>query len=65
MIILLRTFYIKTAAISEATIHQTVSQMPEACINAYLNIILSRSKGYSMMPVVGTRTRKMSCSVGK
>ena len=27
----------------------------------YLNIIESRSKGYSIMPVVGTRTRKMSC----
>lgn len=31
----------------------------------YLNIILSKSKGYSMIPVVGTLTRKMSCSVGK
>ena len=30
-----------------------------------LKTILSRSKGYSMIPVVGTRDRRMSCSVGK
>lgn len=32
---------------------------------SYLNLISSKSKGYSMMPVVGTLTRKMSCSVGR
>lgn len=30
-----------------------------------LNTMLSRSKGYSMMPVVGTRTRSTSCCVGR
>ena len=29
----------------------------------YLNRISSRSKGYSMIPVVGTLTRRMSCCV--
>lgn len=33
--------------------------------SAYLNMMLSRSKGYSIMPVVGTRTRRMSCKVGR
>lgn len=31
----------------------------------YLKRISCRSNGYSMMPVVGTRTRKISCCVGK
>lgn len=31
----------------------------------YLKIMLSRSNGYSMMPVVGARARKISCSVGR
>lgn len=31
----------------------------------YLKMMLSRSKGYSMIPVVGARARKISCSVGK
>ena len=31
----------------------------------YLNIIESRSNGYSMIPVVGTLTLKMSCCVGR
>lgn len=31
----------------------------------YLNMMLSKSNGYSMMPVVGTRTRRISCSVGR
>lgn len=31
----------------------------------HLNIICSRSKGYSIIPVVGTRTRRISCSVGR
>lgn len=31
----------------------------------YLNLISSKSNGYSMIPVVGTLTRSMSCSVGK
>ncbi len=32
---------------------------------SHLNLISSRSKGYSMMPVVGTLTRRMSCCVGR
>lgn len=31
----------------------------------YLKMMFSRSKGYSMMPVVGTRTRSTSCWVGR
>lgn len=31
----------------------------------YLKMMLSKSKGYSMIPVVGARARKISCSVGK
>ncbi len=31
----------------------------------HLNRISSRSNGYSMMPVVGTLTRRMSCCVGR
>lgn len=31
----------------------------------YLKIIFSRSKGYSMIPVVGTLTRSTSCWVGR
>lgn len=31
---------------------------------SYLKITFERSKGYSMMPVVGTLTLKMSCRVG-
>jgi len=31
----------------------------------YLNIILSRSKGYSMIPVVGDLTLRMSCREGR
>ena len=31
----------------------------------YLNIILSKSNGYSIIPVVGTRTRRISCNEGK
>lgn len=31
----------------------------------YLKIMLSRSNGYSMMPVVGARALKISCSVGR
>jgi len=31
----------------------------------YLNRISSRSNGYSIMPVVGTLTLSMSCSVGR
>lgn len=34
-------------------------------IGQYLNLISSKSNGYSMIPVVGTRTRRMSCSVGR
>ena len=30
-----------------------------------LKTMLSRSKGYSMMPVVGTLDLSMSCSVGR
>lgn len=30
----------------------------------YLKITLERSKGYSMMPVVGTLTLRTSCRVG-
>jgi len=28
-------------------------------------MMLSKSNGYSMMPVVGTRTRSISCNVGR
>lgn len=31
----------------------------------YLNIMESRSNGYSMIPVVGALALKMSCSVGR
>lgn len=31
----------------------------------YLNTIPSKSNGYSKIPVVGTRARRISCSVGK
>ena len=31
----------------------------------YRNIILSKSNGYSMIPVVGALTRKMSCKDGR
>lgn len=31
----------------------------------HLKIMFSRSNGYSMMPVVGTRTRSTSCWVGR
>lgn len=31
----------------------------------YLKIILSKSNGYSIMPVVGARALRMSCSVGR
>ena len=33
--------------------------------HTYRKMMLSRSNGYSMIPVVGTRTRRISCSVGK
>ena len=33
--------------------------------DTHLNRISSRSKGYSMMPVVGTLTLRMSCWVGR
>lgn len=33
-------------------------------ILSYLKITFEMSKGYSMMPVVGTLTLKMSCRVG-
>ena len=39
--------------------------MKKKYIKKYLKMIESRSKGYSMMPVVGTLALKMSCSVGK
>lgn len=35
------------------------------CKGSHLNMMLSRSKGYSMIPVVGTLTRKISCNVGR
>lgn len=31
----------------------------------YLKIMLSRSNGYSRIPVVGARARRISCSVGR
>lgn len=31
----------------------------------HLKMMFSRSNGYSMMPVVGTRTRSTSCWVGR
>lgn len=31
----------------------------------YLNMMLSKSNGYSMIPVVGARARSTSCSVGR
>lgn len=34
-------------------------------VRNYLNRISSKSNGYSIIPVVGTRTRRMSCSVGR
>lgn len=33
--------------------------------HTYLNRISSKSKGYSIIPVVGTLTRRISCSVGR
>lgn len=33
--------------------------------DGHLKMMFSRSNGYSMMPVVGTRTRSTSCWVGR
>lgn len=36
-----------------------------ASFKAHLNMMESKSNGYSIIPVVGTLTRRISCSVGK
>ena len=55
------------------SVHATIIRFTLECIkrvqvhasNCNLKTMPSRSKGYSMMPVVGTLERRMSCSVGK
>lgn len=53
----------QTASIQQASYTNWSNFMQKK--NNNLKTIPSKSNGYSRMPVVGTRARRMSCSVGK
>lgn len=77
--VLLRKMWTRNGTVNSLNRHQKkmyktrrkVSHAPKRSgqdphmLQFYLNRISSKSNGYSIMPVVGTLTRRMSCSVGK